>query len=97
MKNTIFNIIWSGIIAFFLTRMLIAVEAKTNFADLYCLPQVIEFIHGLGMSARILCFVIITVILAITGIAKLLGNLAFWLIGAALWLVLIALVLMVCY
>ena len=97
MKNTIFNIIWSGIIAFFLTRLLIIVECKTNFADWYCIPAIYTFIHSLGMSVRIVVFVILTLILSATGIAKFLGNLLLWVIGGAIWLVLIALGVYIAY
>ncbi|MBR5154767.1 MAG: hypothetical protein IKW58_03490 [Alphaproteobacteria bacterium] len=92
-----FDIVWAGILAFFLTKLIIAVDAEKNISEMFYFPEIINLIHGLGMSVKVITFIILTAILYFTNIAKILGNLLLWLIGLAYWLVIAGLIIIVAY
>ena len=97
MKKIMFDIVWAGILAFFLTKLIIAVDAEKNISEMFYFPEIINLIHGLGMSVKVITFIILTAILYFTNIAKILGNLLLWLIGLAYWLVIAGLIIIVAY
>lgn len=96
MKNFIFNLVWSGFLAWCLTKFMIMVELKTGFGDMFCFPEIIAFIHGLDLSVKMLFFLSSTIVLML-GIAKWLGNALLVAIGIMMWIVLISLGLFLVY
>jgi len=64
---------------------------------MYCIPDIIEFIHGFDFSVKAVFFILMTAFLALTGIAKLLGNMLLTAIGFAVLGLLGVLILMCIY
>ena len=97
MKETIFNIIWSAILAWLMTKGAVLLDARFDISEMYCIPDIIDFLHGFDFSVKMVFFILMTAFLALTGIGKLLGNFLLTIIGFIIWGGIIALILFVVY
>lgn len=97
MKETIFNIIWSGILAWCITKGAIILDAHFGVSNMYFMPNIVNFLHSFDFSVKVVFFILMTAFLALTGIGKLLGNILLTVIGFIIWGGIIALILLVVY
>ena len=80
-----------------MTRAIIVVDDKTAFSTMYFFPSIVGFIHGLGLSVKMTCFIALSLFLFVTGLSKFIGKSLLVLIGFAilLFIVAIAVILLV--
>ncbi len=97
MKESIFSFIWAGICALLSVWLILYVDAKINFSSDYFFPQIVDTIHGWGMSVRKVLFFTLYLLYWLTGIHKLFGNGILALIGWTVLLVIICIVLVAGY
>lgn len=97
MKDTIMSIIWALICAWLITRLLLYVDARVGFTQEYFFPDIIDFIHGIGLSARKLFFALIAIVLALTGIHKSFGQVLLFMIGIVVILGCVTLAVLAAY
>lgn len=97
MKNWLLSLVWSIFCGWLLTRAIIVVDAKTAFSTMYFFPSIVGFIHGLGLSVKMTCFIALSLFLFVTGLSKFIGKSLLVLIGFAvlLFIVAIAVILLV--
>lgn len=95
MKNIIMSIIWALICAWLITRLLLYVDARIEFTQEYFFPSIIDFIHGIGFSARKVCFTLITLFFILTGIHKWFGQAILFVIGVVVILACVALAIFI--
>ena len=95
MKNFIMSLIWALICAWVITRLLVYVDARVGFSQMYFFPSIIDFIHGFGLSAKKVCFTVITMFLFLTGIHRWFGQAILFVIGVVVILACVALAIFV--
>ncbi len=90
MKESIFSFIWAGICALLSVWLILYVDAKLNFSSDYFFPEIVDTIHGFGLSVRKVLFFALYLLYWLTDISKKFGNWLLAIIG------LIALVVIIC-
>jgi len=90
-KEYIFGLIWAVVCGWLSTKLLVYVDMKTAFTEMYFFPSIVGFIHGLGWSVKITCFVFLSVFFWITGLSKFFGKGLLVIIGISVLIIIIAL------
>ncbi len=90
----IFRFIWAAICAWILVWFIGYIDAKTDFLEELFFPNVIDFIHGFGLSAKKVLFFALFLFLWLTGLHKYIGRGIFLLLGIIFWIIIIGLILL---
>lgn len=93
----IFRFIWVAICAFLVTILIEYIDTHTGFLQTLFFPQMIDFIHGFGLSAKKVLFISLFLFFYLTALDKYIGRGLFLLLGMAFWVVIIGLVILCSY
>ncbi|MBE6463393.1 MAG: hypothetical protein E7005_06545 [Alphaproteobacteria bacterium] len=90
-KEFVYSIILGIVCGWLSTKLLVYVDTKTAFSTMYFFPSIVGFIHGLGWSVKITCFVFLSIFFWITGLSKFLGKGLLFIIGISVLIIIFAL------
>ena len=90
----VYAFIWAAICAWVIVWLIGYLDAKYGFLDTLFFPAIINFIHGFGISAKTVLFVVLTFLLWGTEWYKYIGRGLFNLIGLVVLLLFIGLIIL---
>ncbi len=90
-KEIIYAIILAILCGWLSTKLLVYVDAKVAFSSKYFFPSIVGFIHSLGWSVKMTCFISSSLFFLVTGIGKFFGKALLVLIGLAVLLLVVTL------
>ena len=94
MKNFCFTIIWAALCAWVITWILIQVDNKVGFTEMYFFPEIKTFIQNF-ISVKKFVFFFIFGFFLLTGINQIIGKAALWLIGVIGFVAIACLIIMI--
>lgn len=93
----IFRFIWVAICAFAVTVLIDYINDQTSFLQTLFFPNMINFIHGFGISAKKVLFILFMLFFYITSVDKYMGRGIFLTLGVIIWVIVIILIVLCGY
>lgn len=93
----IYEFIWAALCAWMCVWLLGSLDTKFGILQYCFIPNIIEFVHGFGVSAKTILFLAIFLVFWASGIHKIVGRILIIFIGWIVIIILVGLGLMCAY